>query len=279
MGRPFKKIIMKKAIIFLVVIILVGGGLIYYFLAQKPAEQKNDFIFVDNPKANETIQSSYVVSGQARGSWFFEASFPIKLLDKNGRIIAQAIAQAKGDWMTENFVPFEANLEFFVDNDQEATLVLQKDNPSGLPENNAKIEIPIFLKASKIVTLYYYNSKLDKDNLGNILCSRQGLVEVKRQIPITNTPIQDTIKLLISGNLTEEEKVQGIDTEYPLSGFLLSAASLKNGVLTLSFNDSQNKTSGGACRAGILWFQIEATAKQFTGVDRVKFLPEELFQP
>lgn len=40
-----------------------------------------------------------------------------------------------------------------------------------------------------------------------------------------------------------------------------------------------NKTNGGSCRAGILWFQIEATAKQFSEVKQVRFLPEELFQP
>ncbi|MFN3301828.1 MAG: hypothetical protein ACK413_02260 [Patescibacteria group bacterium] len=36
---------------------------------------------------------------------------------------------------------------------------------------------------------------------------------------------------------------------------------------------------GGACRVGILWFQIEETAKQFPGVEKVQFLPEEIFQP
>ena len=29
----------------------------------------------------------------------------------------------------------------------------------------------------------------------------------------------------------------------------------------------------------ILWFQIEATAKQFSNVTSVRFMPEELFQP
>lgn len=111
------------------------------------------------------------------------------------------------------------------------------------------------------------------------MCSRQGLMAVEREIPITNTPIQDTIRLLILGNLTEEEKAQGITTEYPLEGFSLAAASLNNGVLTLTFDDPSNRTSGGSCRAGILWFQIEATAKQFPEVQQAKFQPEYIFQP
>jgi len=136
-----------------------------------------------------------------------------------------------------------------------------------------------FSHYSKTVKLYYYNSKLDQDETGNILCSRKGLVAVERKIPLSKTPIQDTIKLLIAGQLTDTEKSQGITTEYPLEGFSLKSASLKDGVLTLEFEDPNYKTGGGSCRVGILWFQIETTAKQFPEVKKVRFLPEELFQP
>ncbi len=129
------------------------------------------------------------------------------------------------------------------------------------------------------VKLYYYNPDKDKDTNGNILASRRGLVAVDRQIPVTKTPIQDTIKLLLQGNLTSAERAQGITTEYPLPGVELKSANLKSGVLTLEFADPQNKTGGGSARVGVLWFQIEATAKQFPGVSQVKFKPEELFQP
>ncbi len=129
------------------------------------------------------------------------------------------------------------------------------------------------------VKLYYYNPELDRDESGNTACSKNGLVPVVRKIPITKTPIQDTVNLLISGQLTNEEKSQGINTEYPLKGFSLKGTSLKDGVLTLEFNDSNNKTVGGSCRVGILWFQIETTAKQFPEVKAVHFFPEELFQP
>ena len=134
-------------------------------------------------------------------------------------------------------------------------------------------------QTEKSVELYYYNSDLDKDESGNIACSRKGLVAVERKIPITKTPIQDTVKLLLSGKLTDEERAQGISTEYPLPGFSLKGALLKNDILTLEFDDPNNKTVGGSCRVGILWFQIEATAKQFPEVRQVRFLPEEIFQP
>jgi len=121
------------------------------------------------------------------------------------------------------------------------------------------------------VMIYYYNPENDKDETGNIKCSRDGLMAVEREIPITKTPIQDTINLLLKGEDS---------AEYPLEGFSLVEVNLKeNGTLILKFNDTLNKTTGGACRVGILWFQIEATAKQFPEVKEVKFLPEELFQP
>jgi len=144
--------------------------------------------------------------------------------------------------------------------------------------NNRKEGMIITLPKTKVV-LYYYNPEKDKDESGNIQCSRDGLVAIEREIPTTKTPIQDTIKLLITGQLTEEEKSQGITTEYPLEGFSFKGASLKDEILTLEFEDPNYKTGGGSCRVGILWFQIEATAKQFSEVQEVRFLPEELFQP
>ncbi len=129
------------------------------------------------------------------------------------------------------------------------------------------------------VVLYYYNPARDTDAEGNILCSRAGLVSVQREIPVTITPIQDTVRLLLEGELTPAERAQGITTEYPLEGFTLVGANIDGGTLALEFDDPDNMTSGGSCRAGILWFQIEQTALQFDEVESVRFIPEDLFQP
>ena len=52
--------------------------------------------------------------------------------------------------MTEDFVPFSATLEFTSpypgkgqDFMKRGSLILKKDNPSGLPENDDALEIPI----------------------------------------------------------------------------------------------------------------------------------------
>lgn len=113
----------------------------------KKAETKDDLIRVFKPLPNEVIKSSLMVEGEARGNWFFEADFPVVLTDWDGLIIDQGIAQTNQDWMTENFVSFEAKLEFEVPELKDnGTLILQKDNPSGLSENDNALEIPIFFK-------------------------------------------------------------------------------------------------------------------------------------
>lgn len=111
------------------------------------------------------------------------------------------------------------------------------------------------------------------------MCSEKGVVPVSRTIALTTTPIQDAVRTLLSSGLTEAERAGGLSSDFPLTGLALTGATLKDGVLTLSFIDPQLKTGGGSCRVGILRRQIEATARQFDGVRHVRIIPEELFQP
>lgn len=105
--------------------------------------EKQNLIQVFSPRPNASIKSPLTVTGQARGYWFFEASFPIHLFDGEGNKIATAIATAKEEWMTEDFVPFEATFTFDSVPTETGMLVFEKDNPSGLPENADQLRIPI----------------------------------------------------------------------------------------------------------------------------------------
>lgn len=108
--------------------------------------EKANLVHLSNPRPHQVITSPLTVTGEARGTWFFEASFPVFLVNWDGLIIAEGIAQAKSEWMTTEFVPFEATLTFTVDKDVYSTrgaLILKKDNPSGLPEHDDALEIPI----------------------------------------------------------------------------------------------------------------------------------------
>lgn len=110
--------------------------------------ERSGVIRLETPRAGETVKSPLTIRGEARGNWFFEASFPVTIVDWDGRIIGEGIAQAQGDWMTAEFVPFEATLTFTVDPkaySNRGALILKKDNPSGLPENDDSVEIPVVI--------------------------------------------------------------------------------------------------------------------------------------
>src|SRR3989338_8171131 len=110
-----------------------------------------DLVILESPLPEEVITNPLVIKGQARGTGFLEASFPVILADWDGRIIAQGIATATDDWMTEEFVPFTASLEFenpenIGDFSRRGALILKKDNPSGLPEHDDALEITVYFK-------------------------------------------------------------------------------------------------------------------------------------
>jgi hypothetical protein len=169
----------KKVLIFLVVVLLVTGGYFYLNTSREEVNnfeecvaagysvmesypqkcttsegetftedignllEKEDVITVSTPKPNTKIESPLLVEGEARGTWFFEANFGVKLVNENGEVIAEAPATAQGEWMTEDFVPYSAELEFEAPEDGEGRLILEKANPSGMEENDDQVEFPI----------------------------------------------------------------------------------------------------------------------------------------
>jgi hypothetical protein len=100
-------------------------------------------IKVFKPIAKSAVSTPLIVMGEVPGNWSFEASFPVKLLDAKGNQVAQVAAQLQGDWMTDKLVPFTAKLSFKDVTPGSGTLVLQKDNPSGLPANDDSLSIPV----------------------------------------------------------------------------------------------------------------------------------------
>lgn len=107
-------------------------------------EDKKDSIVLDTPIAQSVVVSPLHLSGKARGMWYFEASFPITILDSNGKEIGSGHATAQSDWMTTDFVPFTADVEFSNPASKLGTLVLKKDNPSGDPSRDDSLVVPVF---------------------------------------------------------------------------------------------------------------------------------------
>ncbi len=152
-----------KTLVLLVVavVILIGGYMVFAGSANAPTvgegapsggtfayiNASKDLIIVDSPKPGETVGQTFSISGSARGYWYFEASFPVEIQDGQGNVIAQTIAQAEGDWMTEEFVPFKARVEFPAPYYGDVIVVLKKDNPSGEPERDASVMFPVVIQS------------------------------------------------------------------------------------------------------------------------------------
>lgn len=105
-------------------------------------------ILVEKPEENKIISSPLLISGEARGTWFFEATAPVTLVDWDGKIIAESYLEAEGDWMTNSFVPFSATMEFdepenIGDFSDRGTLIFRRSNPSGLPDNDEAYEVNV----------------------------------------------------------------------------------------------------------------------------------------
>lgn len=116
-----------------------------YQAAQRYTSAKGVELEVYIPGGSQGISSPLSIFGQVPGSWSFEASFPIELLNSQGEIVAEGHGELQGNWMTDELVTFVATLEF-EDETGDGKLVLKKDNPSGLPENDDSVAIDIKYK-------------------------------------------------------------------------------------------------------------------------------------
>jgi len=149
---------MKRTILFTVIVLIILAFLVLVFdwgrrgteLSQinVSATTTNEMpIVVNNIKDNQQVSNPIKIEGKARGGWYFEATFPIQLVDADGNIITSTVGRAESDWATTSFVNFTAELNY--DNASStgpALIVLNKDNPSGNPDFDQSIFIPIILK-------------------------------------------------------------------------------------------------------------------------------------
>lgn len=159
---------LKNTLILLVVILIVAaiGLILYLYQAQffeyiepvkDPLEEPgivereggdefimtNEFVRLWEPLPGQLVSSPLMIRGEARGTWFFEASFPVRLEGQDGQVLAEGYVSTQNDWMTEDFIYFEGRLDFEIPADKIGTLVLIKDNPSGLPEYDDELRVAL----------------------------------------------------------------------------------------------------------------------------------------
>ncbi len=232
--------------------------------------EKFDLIRVSNPRPNQTIESPLLISGEARGFWFFEADFPIKLFDDSGFLLGVTPARALDEWMTEDFVEFSATLSFTVPSTPGGKLVLEKDNPSGLPEHADELVIPVYFKEiseapPELMTVKIFLSDSRYVNEPYFDCSRT--VAVERQVPETVAVARAALENLLMG-ATQAEIDQGfVSTINP--GVRIQKLTIEEGVAKVDFDEQLEFQVGGSCRVAAIRAQITDTLLQFPTVDEV----------
>lgn len=220
-------------------------------------------IIVDLPQPNQIVESPLVLTGKARGAWFFETSAPVRLLDNKGDELAAGIIQAIGEWMTTEYVPFTGELKFSYNTTSEGTLVFNKDNPSGLPQNDKEFKVPVRLAPTNSlkIKVYFNNNRLDPE----ISCNK--VFPVIRTIDATKKVATAAVEELLKGP-TAEEKAGAYFTNIN-EGVKVKSLSIINGVARIEFDETLEKAVGGSCRVSVIRAEITETLKQFPSVKEV----------
>lgn len=257
------KIHMKKEfwlIIILGIIIVILLGTLFWPVNKGESSDIKDL----SVNSGQEITSPLTVTGQVRGTWFFEASFPIKITDEQGNILGSSFVQAQSDWMTEDFVEFKGTITYVSKTGGKGFLVLAKDNPSGLPEYDKELKIPVVLKAQGYTTIkvYFNNNKLDPE----VSCDK--VFPVEREIQKIEAIGSAALWQLLLGPI-DQEKADGYFTSINSGVKLLGLSIDEDGTATADFDDQLEYQVGGSCRVAAIRAQITETLKQFPTVNNV----------
>jgi hypothetical protein len=256
-----KKILISIAVILAIIIVILGAVLLW---PVKPQPQQNSDVKIFSLTAGQKILSPLLVEGEAKGTWFFEASFPIKIIDEQGNVLGASFVQAQSDWMTENFVPFKGEISFVSQTAQKGFLVLAKDNPSGLPENDKEIKIPVEISKTAEtmkIKVYFNNNKMDPE----FSCNK--VFAVERQVPKTEAVARAALEELLKGP-TQAEKDQSYFTSIN-SGVKIQSLKIENGTAYVDFDSQLEYQVGGSCKVSAIRAEITETLKQFSTVKNV----------
>lgn len=228
--------------------------------------KNNDKIRSSTPRPNQQISSPLEISGEAVGNWFFEASFPAELIDANGKQLAIMPITAQGEWMTTDFVPYKGTMTFVVPQTPTGALILKRDNPSGLPEHDSELRIPVRFAQ-------YNQSSSDKTTVQVFFNNSSQGAECEKTIAVT----REVAKTAAVGRTALEELIRGVTPNEKSKGYStlinpdtkINSLNIENGLAKVDFSSELENNSGGSCRAQAVRSQITQTLKQFPTVSTV----------
>lgn len=109
-------------------------------------DERRDLAEVTSPAPGARVTTSLRVAGRAPGYWFFEAVMPVEVVTAAGVTIVDSYVEARGEWMVAGPVRFEKTFQLpAVSSATAATLVIRRNNASGLPQHDAEHRVAITL--------------------------------------------------------------------------------------------------------------------------------------
>ncbi|MFA5126586.1 MAG: GerMN domain-containing protein [Patescibacteria group bacterium] len=270
----------KKVLISFLSLALLGVLVGLFFIFHKPKASppissninqapvavvdKSDFIKVEAPLAGSTVTSPLIITGQARGTWFFEGSFPVVLYDANNNIVAQGIATSSEDWMTTDFIPFQTIIYYNRPALPTGKIVLKKDNPSGLAEKDDQLVWPIvFDQKNMTVKVFFTTAKTGSEP--DFDCKY--VMAVNKQVPQSPGVARAALEELLKGP-TSQDRQLGFGTAIN-PNVKIQKLTIVDTVASVDFNEQLEYQVGGSCRVAAIIAQIEETLKQFATVKQV----------
>lgn len=261
---------MKKEfwlIIILAIIIVILTVFIVFVPAKKQLENKG-FYGDENSiqlllmESNMEISSPFTIHGRVNGNgWVgFEGQVgTVELINSEGTSIMTAILTATTEW-TQLPTNFESTLSFS-GYEGPATLVFHNENPSGLPEKNKTLTLPVILKAGPetMKVLVYFQGYGPGNECENV-------IGVERQVPKTDAVARAALEQLLGG--PRDQDGDTITTSIN-SGVKIQSLKIEDGTAYVDFNQALQTGVGGSCKVAAIRAQITQTLKQFPTVKNV----------
>ncbi len=257
-----KNLSSKGFIVFITIIIalfLLIGGVYFYIFNQKIDD---DMIRVIQPTADTIVSSPLIITGEARGGWYFEGSFPVRIEDANGNILGQHYASAKGEWMTNEYVSFASELVFKNSNIETGFLILSKDNPSDLREFDDEIKIPIRFDMNVIIELMDLSLYIqDISYVATSSCSVTKKVIYK--VPKTTAVADISLRILFSDELSTYGTYRSISIENEVAKIMLASDMTKAGYPISALS---------SCQSSHLFAVLKDTLTQYSSIKSIELL-------
>jgi hypothetical protein len=141
-------------VVFLVVGIILGrvlgkpitGGVKTPSVTPAPSNWASEVKLV-SPTSNQAVESPLRVTGSIKRNWTFEAVMTIWVLDSKKAVIGGGPVYTTLTNESDEWVSFDTSL-IFTPEGSDGFLQIKNDNPSGLPENEKVLEVPLKFKTN-----------------------------------------------------------------------------------------------------------------------------------